>query len=223
MIPRRTAITIFALSLLLLGTLLASVPGAQAKEYKNTEVKKDDFWSKKIEKPEKKDDENWKYTISVDELNGKKFDVYILESAEFSKYKDDKAFSAEVSMENTTSTGRINFSVDWNDPDFYLVVDNKNNTNANDVYSNETITVKIKLEREEDEGLWLFICGGLCGLAVIAIIVIIVWIIVERKRPQKPYETFQPLKNPPLTLKTQPPASLESPREIIGPSEKKQK
>ena len=201
MIQRRTATTILALFLLLLGTLLATVPGVRAKEYKNIEVKKNDFWSKMIEKPEKKDDENWKYTISVDELNGKNFDVYIMESAEFGKYKGDKVFSAKVSMENITSTGRINFSVDWSDPNFYLVVDNRDNINADDAYANGTINVKIKLEREEKEGLWFFIFGGLCGLAVIALIVIIVWIIIERRKPQKPYETFQPLKNPPLEIK----------------------
>jgi len=201
MIPRRTSITILTISLLLLGTLLATVPGAEAKEYKNTGIQNDDFWSKKIEKPEEKDDGNWKYSISVDALNGKKFDVYILESAEFGKYKDDKVFSAKVSMENITSSGRINFSVDWNDPVFYLVVDNRDNINADDAYANGTITVKIKMEREEKEGLWFFICGGLCILAVIALIVIIVWIIVERRRPQKPYETFPPLKNPPLEIK----------------------
>jgi len=196
MIGHRMGTIILVLSMLLLAGAAAVVAGEDEKEDEPKKIENNEFWSKLIEKPEKKDKGNWTYTISVEELNGKDFDVYILELAELSKYKDNKAFSAKVSMENITSTGQINFSVDWDDPDYYLVVDNKDNINADDAYANETIYVIIKLER--DEGIWFFICAGIVILGIIVIVVIIVWINVERKRPQKPYKSFPPLKNPPL-------------------------
>jgi len=198
MIGDRLITVILALSLLLIAVSGAIVAGEDEPEDEPEKISNGKYWSEEIIKPEKKDQGNWKYTISVDELNGKNFDVYILESAELGKYKDDKAFSAKVSMENITSTGRINFSIKWDDPDYYLVVDNKDNINAGDAYANETISVKIKLEKEEKEGLWFFICAGLVIIGIIALIVIIIWIRVERKRPQKPYKPFPPLENPPL-------------------------
>ena len=195
----RTITVITVLCLVLAGVLAVIVPMAAAKEYENTKIRNNDFWSKKIEDPKEEKEGDMDFEIFVDEINGKKFDVYILESAEFEKYSANKTFTAKFSMENINSTGQINFSTHPDLPDFYLVVDNRDNIHAGDAYANDTISVDISMERAKDDGIiFCIICGGLIFLAVVAIIVIIVWIIVERKRPPKPFETFEPLRNPPL-------------------------
>ncbi len=197
MIGARLISVFLALSLLLVASA-GVVAGEDDKEDEPEKISNDKYWSEWIEKPERKDEGNFEFEIYVDELNGKNFDVYILEEGEFEKYDGGEAFTPRISKENISSTGRINFSIEWDDPDYYLVVDNRDNINADDAYANETISVIIKLEREEKEGLWFFICAGLAIIGIIAFIVIIIWIRVERKRPQKPYKPFPPLKNPPL-------------------------
>ena len=200
MIARRTFMLIVVLCLLLAGVLAVLVPPAAAEEYGVTEINNNDFWSEKIDDPDEKKEVDMDFEIFVEELNGKNFDIYILELEEFRNYKDKKAFTAKFEMENIDNASQINFTIKSGGPDYYLVVDNRDNFRPGEAYANDTISVDITIERaNKDDGIiFCFICGGLIFLAVIAIIVIIVWIIVERKRPPKPFETFEPLRNPPL-------------------------
>lgn len=198
MVEHRTITAIFTLSILLLAPLAIIVPGAQAKEDNFTEIKNNDFWSKRIEKPND-DDDKWTYVISVDGVDGKYFDVYILEAKEYDNYVKNVTFTDKDAKENVTYYDEITFTITQSDKDFYLVVDNRDNIHPDDAYANDTITVDIIMEKEEAGfPFWLCITGGIIG--AIVIVVIIAWVLVERKRGRRgaDYEPFPPLKNPPL-------------------------
>ena len=217
---------ILMISLLMLIPLVALVPGAEGKSYDIT-IQKDDHWSKEIEKPAENEKEQRKWKITVDEMNGTHFDVYILEIDEFEKYKRDENFTARVSLEYINSTGVINWTNSRHDPDHYLVVDNRDNSRDTDVIAYRTIKVHITIEKEGEEwdlgGIFTALCVGFCLLPIIVIILIFFWIVLEprvfpqvksrkyRNLTKKP--AFQPPPPPPPRGATPEPPACSTPQD----------
>jgi len=210
---------LFATSLLILVPLMLITPVTQAKYYENIVIQNNDFWVERIEKPSGEDEAEWKYEISVQGKDSNEFDVYLLKSGEYDRYKKEQDFIPTITFENTNDTGMFNFSTDKDKSAHYFVVDNRDNVRDNDAYANETITVDIDLERKEDEFPWQ-ICCGIGIILVILVLVIVLWANLEpRYFPQaksrkylnltkKP--AFQPSPpNPPIELSPPPPHGFQ--------------
>ncbi len=209
------------ISLLMLIPLVALVPGAEGKSYDIT-IQKDDHWSKEIEKPAENEKEQRKWKITVDEMNGTHFDVYILEIDEFEKYKRDENFTARVSLEYINSTGVINWTNSRHDPDHYLVVDNRDNSRDTDVIAYRTIKVHITIEKEGEEwdlgGIFTALCVGFCLLPIIVIILIFFWIVLEpRVFPQVKSRKYRNLTKKPAFQPPPPNPPLAPPHRIQKP------
>ena len=198
----RTLSIIIVVSLLLLSTLTVLSPSSSGKyvegEQEFIEIEKDDHWVKLIKKPSEKD-EPWKYTIYVAEEDGATFDVYLLESHEYDKYKDGTDFKADIFKEGLKIQNEtyitINITLYEKDPDFYFVVDNMDNVHANDAYANETIMVAITVDYEiKDEGGW--VCLVICLLPVIIIILFIIAIVLGRRDQTKTNKYQKMMRSP---------------------------
>ena len=128
---KRILSIILVMSLLLLSTLIALSPLTSGElvegEQFSIEIEKDDHWVKLIKKPSE-EDEPWKYTIYVTEEDGAAFDVYLLESTEYGKYKDGNDFKPDIFRESLRIQNdtyiTLNITLYEKDPDFYFVVDN---------------------------------------------------------------------------------------------------
>jgi len=228
------------MSLLLLSVLIALVPGSAADEHegdhKNLAVHTDEYWAENIAYNDSSDT----FRISVEEVNGLSIDVYILSSGEFEKYKNELDFKASYFRENTSSTGKT----DWTCPDdqyYYLVVDNRDNAHDDDAYANESVSVNVswlnrteKKEEEDAERFARWFCGfGVvvcCILPIILIIVIVYWFEVRPdRRSPTPYPNqpigqasipaphYQPMRNPPMT-----PPPQQQPYRAPGPTSQPQ-
>ena len=178
--------------LLLISVLGITVSGDTDLKDDPIEIKNNDYWTKQIEELDQE------YTIRVNTSFDTPFDVYILDDKEIGKYKDNEKFKPEISKENINDTDYFTFEFSDRSENWYLVVDNRDNANENDAYANSTITVYIKLERPDDDWIWQILVCSIPITGGIVLLVIIIWIIVNRNRPQRSYEPWLPIKNPPI-------------------------
>ncbi len=173
-------INVISVCLLLLVTcgIMLLVPVVDAgTEFRNFRLENDDFWSQEIVSPQENSSLEWKYRLLVELLDGGGLDVYILASKEYERYSEGSDFEAVLSHENINTSVVSHWSVTGDGQVFYLVIDNRNNTHANDAYANETVKLNLsflKLDEEDDyEGFSSFVCCAILqALAFVALVVI---------------------------------------------------
>jgi hypothetical protein len=190
-------IVICVVCLLLISISGASAFGETRLKDESIEIKNNDYWVNEMKGPEG-EDEALEYTIRINTSGDTPFDIYIMDDEEVGKYKDNERFKPELKKENITDSGKFTFEVPGGIEMVYIVVDNRDNINTNDAYANTTITVHVKIERYDDSAFWMALCFAIPIIGIIALVAIIIWIIVARNRPQRPYEPWLPIKNPPI-------------------------
>jgi hypothetical protein len=197
----------FFLSSLLILSFLVAMPGIQGDVYSDVLIENDEYWFMEMEQPSEAVGV-WDYLFWIKERDNNTFDLYVREAQEFEKYKENRSFKAELSLENIVYHEPIEFEMHHDDPDHFIVVDNRNNSNSQDAYSNRTIFVEIDIEpyEKDDEvnGIcFLMVCSSCFFIGLIILILIIV-AIRDMMGLRKPYKAFPPLKNPPLELASRP-------------------
>ena len=124
-------------------------------------------------------------------IKGANVDFYILVEEEYYKYVEDLSFSHVVAKENTRR-----FDDGWGpyeDVEYYIVIDNKNNSRATDAVPEGRVFYDFEYSFEEhmdtDLLLWGFCLGG-------TIFVAILMAVIERIPKRISYVVRQPPFNP---------------------------
>lgn len=201
----RMASLLLVLSLFLTGILLAAVPGSAGNVERWVELEDGEHWVHEMRRPPEPEDDaegdgDWRYEILAWEVDGKSFDLYILTEGNLEYYLEGEDFTAVLSFENVNSTGFFNWTTEWHDPVHYLVLDNKDNIHEEDAHQGGTITVDIRVEREEfDWMILLFVFVGVCcAFPTLLIVVLLGWVFLEpRVFPQSKSSAYRNLTRSP--------------------------
>ena len=204
--------------MLMTGSIFVPVSYAQdyGRNYRDLEIPNNDYWAETIAYYDALD---W-FEFSVIEKGGRSIDVYIMDSDQFTQYKNNLPFTAEYEDENIGSTGIVN----WTCPDneyYILVVDNRKNAHLVDAYANEDALVDIfylnktdkrEYEQFEDIADDFSMLTMACCASMILIPVSIIAVIIFLSRSKSPPASYGPQMYPPMYPPYGPPNSYNQPQ-----------
>ena len=174
------------LILAFLGCLLVMLPAAAAATQKTDEFVPVDENERYFLSLMGKDD---KLDVKLTIKSGGPGDLYVMKSSQYYNYQNGDAFLPAAYRENVSGVVTLN----WTQPDddnYYLVVDNRDNSRATDAYSRSNITYDIYYDytSEDLDEFFAFLGGLFIVVMVIGLIInilILVWIYKDAEKRGK--------------------------------------
>ena len=130
-----------------------------------------------------------KLDVKLNIKSGGPGDLYVMKTSQYSNYQNGDPFLPAAHRENVNGPITLN----WTQPDddnYYLVVDNRDNSRDTDAYSRSNITYDIEYDytSEDLDEFFAFLGGVFIVVMVISVIVniiILVWIYKDAEKRGK--------------------------------------